>query len=57
MGANVEQLAMPQVQVAKAVGVSTRTIHRWEKRGILKGQRVGGVKLYPVDKVKALAGR
>lgn len=58
MSMKVEQIAMPQVQVAKAVGVTVRTIQRWEKRGLLPtGHRVGGVKLYPVDTVKALVGR
>jgi DNA-binding transcriptional MerR regulator len=57
MATPVEQIALPQTQLAKAIGVSTRTIHRWEKRGLLKGHRVGGVKLYPVDKVKELVGR
>lgn len=46
---------LPQLGVAKHYGVSDRTIRNWEKRKLLTGVRVGGVKLYPKADVERLA--
>lgn len=48
--------AMTQKAIASYFGLSTRTIRRWDKRGVLRGKRVEGVKLYPVDQVSKLMG-
>jgi hypothetical protein len=47
-------IAVTQVQAAKLMGVSTPTIWRWDRAGIIKGRRIGGVKLYSYAKLKAL---
>lgn len=53
-----EQILMNQTKVAAACGVTTQTIRNWEKRGLIEGRRpAGGVKLYPVDDVRRLAGK
>jgi len=52
----VDQIGMSQVQAAKSLGVCSRTLRRWEKRGLIRGRRVvpGGVKLYPISKLREL---
>lgn len=56
MSIKTEPIALTQTQVAKATGVTTQTVRNWEKRGLLSGRRAcGGVKLYPVEQVRALA--
>lgn len=54
----VQPLAYTQLQAAQAIGVSTRTIRRWEDEGLVTGRRLkkGGVKLYPADQLRKLAG-
>jgi DNA-binding transcriptional MerR regulator len=54
----VEQIALPQMQAARAIGVTDRTLRRWEREGLIAGRRVrrGGVKLYAVEQLRALAG-
>lgn len=49
-------LAVTQIQAAKSLGVTDRTIRNWEKQGRLIGRRVGGVKLYPWTRLCELAG-
>jgi DNA-binding transcriptional MerR regulator len=59
MAENVEPIALPQPKAAAALGVTVRTLRRWELRGLITATRPvpGGAKLYPVDKLKELAGR
>jgi hypothetical protein len=49
-----EPLAVTQIQAARLLGVSDRTIRRWESLGLLKGNSVGGVRLYAIEKLKEL---
>lgn len=49
-------LALPQTKAAKAMGVTDRTLRNWEKAGLIVGTYCGGVKLYPVSRLKELAG-
>jgi excisionase family DNA binding protein len=51
-----QQLTATQVGAARMLGVSDRTIRRWESEGRIKAKQVGGVKLYPVKKLRELAG-
>jgi DNA-binding transcriptional MerR regulator len=51
-----EPLAVTQVEAARRLTVSDRTIRRWEKKGLLTGTRRQGVKLYPFARLKELAG-
>ena len=54
------QVALPQVKLARALGVSDRTIRNWDRAGLLVGRRVnGGVKLYAIEDARRLlsAGR
>lgn len=50
------RIAMTQVQAARALGVSDRTIRNWTKQGLICGKRVGGVVLYAVEDLRRLAG-
>ncbi len=54
--APLERLSVTQVQAAQILGVTDQTIRNWERRGKLKGLRRGGVKLYPYQQIKELAG-
>lgn len=57
MSEKVEQIALPQTQAARAIGVTDRTLRNWERRGLIAGRRAaGGVKLYPVSELRRLAG-
>lgn len=56
MSEEQERLTIKQIDAAKAVGVTDRTIRNWEKRGLITGKRQQGVKLYPYAKLKELAG-
>lgn len=51
-----DQKTITQVDAAARYGVSDRTIRNWEKRGQIKGKRVGGLKLYPVAQLDRLTG-
>lgn len=51
-----ERIAMTQTQAAEAMGVSPLTIRRWEERGLIRGRRVGGVKLYACADLRRLVG-
>jgi DNA-binding transcriptional MerR regulator len=42
----VEPLAVTQVEAARMLRVSPRTIHNWARRGILTPRRIGGVVRY-----------
>jgi excisionase family DNA binding protein len=53
---NDEPLAVPQRDAARLLRVDTRTIRRWEAAGLIRGTKVGGVRLYPFEALKALAG-
>lgn len=53
---NSIQIALPQAKAAKAVGVTDRTLRNWERDGRIVGKRCGGVKLYPMEQLKELAG-
>lgn len=54
---NRPALSMNQVEAARALGISDRTLRRWEKRKLIVGRRVGGgVRLYPIDRLRELAG-
>ena len=44
-----------QNDAARVVGVNVRTIRRWEKVGLVRGNRIGGLKLYPLDQLRKLA--
>lgn len=52
------QISLSQEKAARAVGVTSRTLRNWEKEGLIAGRRVrpGGVKLYPLDKLRELVG-
>lgn len=48
---NAEASAIPavtQTEAAILLKVSTRTLCRWERRGLIVGKRVGGLKFYPI---------
>jgi excisionase family DNA binding protein len=48
--------AMTQVQAARALGVTDRTLRRWDRKGLIHSERpAGGVRLYPIDAVQKLA--
>jgi hypothetical protein len=49
-------LAVPQVEAARLLGVTDRTIRNWDRAGVLVGRKVRGVKLYPVAELKKVAG-
>lgn len=52
----VQPVAVSQADAARMLRISDRTLRRWEDRGLIEGKRNNnGVKLYPVEKVKALA--
>jgi excisionase family DNA binding protein len=52
----VEPLAVTQVEAARMLRVSDRTIRNWARRGILTPRRIGGVTRYArEDVVKLLA--
>ncbi|HYE19230.1 MAG TPA: MerR family DNA-binding transcriptional regulator [Tepidisphaeraceae bacterium] len=51
-----QSISVNQVEAARRVGVTDRTLRRWEKRGLIRSRRVNnGVRLYPVDRLEALA--
>lgn len=59
-GSAVRQQERPQfvtqIDVARMLNVSDRTVRNWDAKGKLKGHRpAGGVKLYPIADVVALA--
>lgn len=56
MGENT--ISLPQSKAAKALGITDRTLRNWEKAGLIEGHRPrpGGVKLYAIDKLRALVG-
>ena len=57
-GAGSGQILANQTQIAKLIGVTTRTLSRWERAGKLTGNRPNnGVKLYPVEDAMRLAKR
>jgi excisionase family DNA binding protein len=56
MTTTAPQLTITQARAAKRFGVSTRTIRRWEERGLIKGTKVGGLKLYPFARIAWLVG-
>jgi excisionase family DNA binding protein len=43
-------------EVAGILGVTTTTIYRWDREGVLEGQRIGGVVRYRREDVERLAG-
>lgn len=43
-------------EVADILGVTTMTIYRWDREGVLEGQRIGGVVRYRREDVGRLAG-
>lgn len=51
-----QQQTIKQVEAAQRYGVTDRTIRNWEKRGRIVGKKIGGVKLYPVEKLEQLVG-
>lgn len=55
--ATAAAIALPQHKAAALVGVSVRTLYRWEKAGLVQGRRVTarGAKLYPVEALRRLA--
>lgn len=51
-----EPVSVNQLEAAKLLGISDRTLRDWERRGLITGRRPnGGAKLYPYDRVKELA--
>jgi DNA-binding transcriptional MerR regulator len=52
-----EPLTVSQADAARLVSVTDRTIREWERKKLIKGERVnGGKKMYPLAKLKKLAG-
>ncbi len=52
----VERISVNQADAARMVGVTARTIRNWEKDKLIVGTKVKGVRLYPVVKLRELAG-
>jgi len=48
------QISLPQHRAARSIGVTDRTLRNWDRRGLIRGKRCGGVKLYPVEDLKKL---
>jgi excisionase family DNA binding protein len=57
-GANpeVEPATVSVNEFVVLVGVSAPTVHRWIKRGVIKGLMLGGRRLIPYSEVKRLRG-
>ena len=53
--ANDDRMAVKQVEAARLLGVSVRTLYKWDREGIITGKTIGGVKLYSIEKLKAFA--
>jgi DNA-binding transcriptional MerR regulator len=53
---NGDQETIKQIDAARKFGVSDRTLRRWEKRGLIKGTRVIGLKFYPLSDLRKLTG-
>lgn len=54
---HMEPVAVSQADAARMLRISDRTLRRWEDRGLIEGRRNNnGVKLYPVKRVRELAG-
>ncbi len=49
--------AMTRQEVARAFNVSTKTIQRWEKIGLLESVRIGRSVRYRPEDIAALLGR
>ena len=49
-----EPITVTQVEAARLAGVSVPTLWRWEKKKLIAGKRIGGVRLYAVADIKAL---
>jgi hypothetical protein len=53
----MDRLSVSQKQAAEMLGVTVRTLFNWEQRGLIRGERpAGGVKLYPLARLRELAG-
>lgn len=50
------QETINQIDASKRFGVSDRTLRRWERKGLIRGKRIGGIKLYPIHKLREIAG-
>lgn len=49
-----EPLAVTQVEAARRLTVTDRTIRNWERAGKITGKRVGGLKMYLYADLKRL---
>ncbi len=49
-----DPLAVTQVEAAKLLKVSDRTLRNWERQGIIRSVRIGGVRRYSYRALKLL---
>jgi hypothetical protein len=49
-----QPMAYPLAIVCRDLGVCRATIHNWMKRGILRGVKVGGKRLFAVCEIERL---
>lgn len=55
MSAQTQRLAYPQIEAAKLLGVSDRTLRRWTTAKLIDGKSVaGGVVLYPHREIERM---
>ena len=50
-----KRISLNQTEAARALGVTDRTLRNWDRRGIIKGRRLGGrLVLYDVEELRRL---
>jgi len=49
---SVGRLGLRPPEAARVLGVSTRTLHRWAKQGVLKPIKIGRVRIYPKSQLE-----
>lgn len=49
-----DKIAVKQEEAARMMGVTSRTFRNWEKKNLVAGKKIGGVKLYPVEELKRM---
>jgi excisionase family DNA binding protein len=54
--ASLGRMACSRSEAAERLGVSTKTIDRWVRRGLLRAPLSGGRRLIPVGELERLAG-